>query len=254
MKATSNLLSNLFLYGLLLMPSLEEGQAFTIETTSIRPNLSKPPVSMLGSTPIGPRSILGQHVANFRLSTSRLSMYNLPPGGGGGGKNEVVDILKGVGGVALFLAFFASPLGSIFFGLLNSFLFLSFLVPLLGVVGFQAWQYFNTISGVCPNCNAPATVMKSNDGESVPNVCFNCGAILQANYDNTGIDNVTGRNSVDNMSEPTSIFDIFGPGTTTTTTTTIGDESSPEARGKRTKTRNENTIIDVEIEDDKPFQ
>mmetsp|Transcript_78930 Transcript_78930/g.118637 ORF Transcript_78930/g.118637 Transcript_78930/m.118637 type:complete len:266 (+) Transcript_78930:121-918(+) len=200
-----------------------------------------------------------QQLALTEFSKTRLDMYNLPPGGGGGGgNNELADIAKGAFGLVLVVAFFASPIGGFIFGIFNSILLLSILTPIILTLAFQAWQYFNTIDAPCPNCAAPAKALKTNsEGEATPTVCYNCGAILQANYDNTAIDNVTGRNSVndDGGMDINSIFDIFGggPGTTTTTTTTttmIDDVAQKETRRKR-----EQTVIDVEVErDDKPWQ
>jgi hypothetical protein len=185
-------------------------------------------------------------------------MKSLPPGGGGN-DNELVDIAKGVAGLVLVVAFFASPLGGFVLGIFNSFFVLALLLPIIATVGFQAWQYFNTIDGPCPNCEAPAKVFKTTkEGDAVPTICYNCGAILQANYDNTGIDNVTGRNSVMNDDESpfgASLFDIFGAGPTTTTEPTITTTTVIEDKSKqKDKSRREGTIIDVEVEDDKPFQ
>lgn len=194
---------------------------------------------------------------------TRLSMYNLPPGNN---KNELGDIVKGVAGLALVVGFFASPLGGFVLGIFNSFLILSLLLPVAGAIGFSAWQYFNTVSGACPNCGAPARVIKTtSDGESTPSICFSCGAVIQANYDNTGIDNVTGRNTVDGLSGGMgpggSIFDIFGGPetasftTTTTTSTTTTSDSTSVIQDDRPKTVSKGDFIDVEIEDsDKPWQ
>jgi hypothetical protein len=212
-------------------------------------------------------------------------MYNLPPGGGRGG-GGLGDILKGAAGLILTVAFFASPIGGFILSVVNSFVLLAFLIPTIATLGFQAWQYFNTISGACPNCGAPARVMKTKDGESTPTMCFNCGAVLQASYDNERIDNVTGRNSMNQggLGGPGgsgSIFDILnGPGAssgspfggTTRTSTTIyeADEfdisssrssrpssSSSSGSGSRKKPpskKDMGDIIDAEIEDDLPFQ
>jgi hypothetical protein len=179
-------------------------------------------------------------------------MYNLPPSGGGGG-NNVGDIVKGAVSIVLVVAFFASPLGGLVLGLFNSFLVLLFLLPIAASVGFQIWQSLNTISGTCPNCGAPATVLKADkDGLPSPSLCFNCGAVLQANYDNSGIDNVSGRTSIDGLSPMggagNSIFDVF----TSTTTTTTASAAPTQNRDRK---RRETTIIDVDIEDDdRPFQ
>jgi hypothetical protein len=137
----------------------------------------------------------------------------------------------------------------------------------VATLGFQAWQYFNTIGGECPSCEAPARVIKTNsDGEGTPTICFNCGAVLQANYDNTAIDNITGKNSVmdDDFggSQQPSIYDLFGgaPAGYTTSTSTTSTNTAIYEDGKprsQKKVRNDLNIIDAEIEDDgddKPFQ
>jgi hypothetical protein len=187
-------------------------------------------------------------------TTTCLNMYNLPGGGGRG--NGVGDIVTGAATIVLIVAFFASPLGGLVLGLLNSFLVLLFVLPLVASVGFRIWQSWNTITGMCPNCGAPATVLKTNqDGIATPSLCFNCGAILQSNIDNTGIDNVSGRISLDDSSSSpmggNPFFDVFTTEriTTTTTATTMNQD------GKERK-RRETTIIDVDVEDDeeKPFQ
>lgn len=215
-------------------------------------------------------------VGLLQRDTTKLHMYNLPPGGGRGG-GGLGEILKGAAGLILTVAFFASPVGGFVLGLFNSFLLLVFLVPTVATIGFQAWQYFNTISAPCPNCGAPARVVKSKDGESTPSLCFNCGAVLQASYDNSRIDNVTGRNSMNQegvagSANPNSIFDIFGgPGAssgspfgTTSTTTEIyeveeydipsGRSSNSGSKKKPPSKKDMGDIIDAEIEDDLPFQ
>ena len=177
-------------------------------------------------------------------------MYNLPPGKNN--DNELAGVAKSVIGFALLVGFFVSPLGGFVLSIFNSFLLLAILLPIGALVSFQAWQYFNTISAPCPNCAAPLTVLK-NDGQGVPTVssCYNCGANVQANYENTGIDNVSGRNSVmdDAVSGFGSLFDLFsgGGGTPATTSTTTAVEKK-----KGNKSRREQTIIDVDVEEDKP--
>jgi len=210
-------------------------------------------------------------------STTNLSMYNLPPGGGGsgggGGKNEITDIAKGAVTILLTIGFFISPLGGFVLGIFNSFLVLLFVLPVLATVGFQLWQKINTVQGECPNCGAPATVMKSKDDGSVvdnaptaPSLCFNCGAFLQSNEDNTGINNVSGRKSIDDLNAPgggqPSIFDIFSDGggaqtdpwsTTATTTETPSSTSSKKKEAK--KGIDKSSVIDVDIlDEDQPFQ
>jgi DNA-directed RNA polymerase subunit M/transcription elongation factor TFIIS len=201
--------------------------------------------------------IVGSHRPPARQqSSTRLPRgFNWPPGKNN--DNELAGVVKGVLGFALLVGFFISPLGGFVLSIFNSFLILAILLPIGAVTAFQAWQYFNTLSGPCPNCDTPLTVLK-NDGEGVPTVsiCYSCGATVQANYDNTKIDNVSGRNSVmddDAVSGFGSLLDLFAggggrEGTTTTSTTTVVEKK------KENKFRREQTIIDVDVEEDKPFQ
>lgn len=203
-------------------------------------------------------------------STTKLSMYNLPPGGGGG-KNDIADIAKGALSLVLIIGFFASPLGGLFLGLFNSFLVLLFLLPALGTVGFQLWQKFNTIQAPCPNCGAPATVLKNKGGDNLvdsapapQSFCFSCGAILEPNADNTGINNVTGRKTINDLDSPmgqqASIFDLFSnsaqvgdswPSATQGTAQT----PTPSDKKKNTGGIDKNAVIDVDVlDEDKPFQ
>jgi hypothetical protein len=234
-------------------------------------------------------------INNGAESQIRLSMYNLPPSpGGGGGKDDIANIAKGVFSIALVVGFFISPLGGLVLGLFNSFLVLIFVLPLIATVGFQVWQKVNTISGVCPNCGSPATVLKqktSNNDVDTANpqqsICINCGALLQANNDNTEINNVSGRTNIDDLSSQgaggTSLIDILsgaydrsggdsgGIGgdktaskstattveTSKTTATTVETTSTraSSSSGQTRKISKPMDVIDVDIEDeDKPFQ
>lgn len=215
---------------------------------------------------------------NTKTSTS-LSMYNLPPGndGGGGGKKDISDIAKSVGTLLLTVGFFVSPLGGFVLGIFNSFLVLAISLPILVTVGFQVWSKLYTVKGECPNCGAPATVMKNKGGASGTNVvddeiptesmCFNCGAVLQANEDNSGINNVSGRTSIDDLNSSTggggSFFDMFtSPTTTATTTTEIMDNFNNPSSASTTPNKKSNgmgidkgSVIDVDVlDEDKPFQ
>ncbi|KAG7369174.1 hypothetical protein IV203_031917 [Nitzschia inconspicua] len=190
------------------------------------------------------------------FSSTRLNMYNLPGGGGGPQNNGVGDIVRGAVTIAFIVAFFASPLGGLVLGLFNSFLVLLFILPVVASVGFRVWQSLNTITQPCPSCGAPATVLKaSKDGVPTPTLCFNCGAVLQANIDNTGIDNISGRTSLDGLSTTpmggNPFFDVFT--TERVTTTTATKTTTSDAKEKK---RRETTIIDVDVEDDDdiPFQ
>ena len=241
---------------------IQDGQSWTTHSpvTPFRANMMS-------------RKTLTIPVSSMRTNVNtKLSMYNLPPGGGGGGKNDLGQLATSVGLFALTIAFFLSPLGGFVLTIMNSFLLLVILLPILGVAGFQAWQFFNTISGPCTNCGAPVQVLKSQpNGQDVPSICYSCGAIIQANYENTGIDNVTGRNTIDDQSSPFgSLFDMFGGqpsqgGTTTTTRTTIvdttvivEDDDDDDDRNPRTKkfgksSRGSDGVIDVDASD-QPFQ
>jgi len=204
-------------------------------------------------------------------STTNLSMYNLPPGdgGGGGGGNEIVDIAKGALSILLVVGFFISPLGGIVLGIFNSFLVLLFVLPLVATVGFQAWQKFNTVQGACPNCGVQATVMKRKDDtsvvENVPSpqsLCFSCGAILEANESNTGINNVSGRKTIDDLNAPmggmSSIFDVFSdsaPAESWSSTTAKTTPSASSNTNDNTGGIDKSAVIDVDVlDEDKPFQ
>lgn len=183
-------------------------------------------------------------------------MYNLPPG-----KNDsdLSDLAKLAGTLVLVVAFFVSPLGGIVLGIFNSFLLLTILLPIMGGIGITVWQYFNTMTGNCPSCGAPVRVLKAKDGIAEPSICFSCGSILQANYDNSGIDNITGRNTINDISNSPfggSLFDIFGGGapTSVTTTTTSSTVVKDDKGGQKSKIRRESTIIDVEVDNDEPWQ
>jgi hypothetical protein len=259
MKDNRNLIS-ILVSGILYLLLLQETQSFTTKSIAFGPKFTTSAVPFSKFASRGQWAPLPQDAVKPRLFKSRLSMYELPPGGGGN-KSELGDIAKGVAGLVLTVAFFASPLGGFVLGIFNSFFLLVLLLPVIATVVFQSYQYFYTIDGPCPNCGEPNKAIKTTkEGESTPTICFNCGAILQANYDNTGIDNITGKNSVmdddDQSATLASFLDMFGGGSTTTTrpavtsTTTVVEEKSKT----KDKSRREGTIIDVEIEDDKPFQ
>lgn len=198
-------------------------------------------------------------------------MYNLPPGGGGGGKdNSIAEIAKGALSLVLIIGFFASPLGGIVLGLFNSLLVLAILLPVLGTVGFQLWEKFNTIKAPCPNCGAPATVLKYKGGDNVvdsapapQSLCFSCGAVLEPNADNTGINNVTGRKTINDLNSPqgASIFDFFsnsapaGDPWSSTTPGTTANTPTPSNKKSKTEGIDKNAVIDVDVlDEDKPFQ
>jgi hypothetical protein len=197
-------------------------------------------------------------------------MYNLPPGGGGSGGNnnngELQGLLNGLGIMALVALFFASPLGSIFFAITNSLFLLALLVPIGAVVAFQAWQFFYTLPGPCPNCGAPVRVLKDTEQ---PSLCFSCGAVLQPSNDGTTIEFAKERSTItmdedgwlqDEMSSgefqttAESILEaLLNPitsasGTTPTTATTAATRDS--AKAKESKYKREQTVIDVTVEEE----
>jgi len=202
-------------------------------------------------------------------STTTRLMYNLPPSGGGGGKNDIADIAKGAFSIFLIIAFFVSPLGGLILGIFNSFLILLIGLPLIATVSFQVWQKINTVSGSCPNCGTQATVMKQKRAKNAADttipqqsLCISCGALLQANDDNTEINNVSGRTSIEDLNserDGVSLFDILSNGTgsrtaTTSQSTTTRTTTETSTRTKTSSKPKEMDIIDVDVEDDKPFQ
>ena len=273
---------NTFLSAIILIgPSfLGVSNAFTISPVTLKTNH----VTYRGIASSSPRSrTRSSHgIHNFERptsssSTTSLSMYNLPPGGGGGGgggKNDIAEIAKGALSIALIIGFFVSPLGGLVLGLFNSFLVLLFLLPVVGGVGFQLWQKFNTVQAPCPNCGAQAVVMKNKGGDTLvdsapapQSICFSCGAILEPNADNTGINNVTGRKTIDDLNSPmgqqASLFDLFTTGApgggdsfSTTTPGTTVETSTPSSKKKsNTGGIDKNAVIDVDVlDEDKPFQ
>lgn len=191
------------------------------------------------------------HLCQERQSSMTLQMgYNLPPSGGGG-DNKINDIVAPIVTVAALTLFFMSPLGGIFFAVTNSIFVLALLTPILIGVGFNVWNYFNTIEGTCPSCEAPVRVLKNSDAG--PNICLNCGSLIRANQNLDGIELCNNPNDIfDEKSRVSSIFDIFTSDPSvyeeqnfTTSTTDSNDEKKRREQQKR-----ERTIIDVDIEDD----
>jgi hypothetical protein len=142
----------------------------------------------------------------------------LPPSGGGGGNNkssELTELTMAAITLLAVVAFLLSPLGAIVFAVFNSLVALAILLPLGGLVAFNVWQYFNTKTGACPNCQGPVKVLKDES----PSICFTCGSIVQLKDDNIYLVNT---NNLENVASNDSIFDSlrgpFGPPTTKTTT------------------------------------
>jgi hypothetical protein len=207
------------------------------------------------------------------LTTTRLSYSNMPPpllpggGGGGGGKMDWKALGTSVLSIVGVVVFFASPLGGIFFGIFNSFLLLSILLPFIGVAALQFWQAFNTVQGSCPACGAPIRVVKNKSSSllpEAPGLCFNCGSIVQATMDNKSIELVQagpgissrGQSQQQTGGTSSSFWDAWFGGvdndieetiiTTRTTTTTTANNNKMGDRFRR-----ENTVIDVDVEDKK---
>ena len=151
------------------------------------------------------------------------------------------------------VAIFASPLGGIIFGIFNSLLLISILLPILAVVAFQIWQATSTIEGACPACGAPVRVAK-NDASALepnqPSLCLNCGSVVQASLDNTEIFVAQTGPGVQPPPDEGFFSSLFGGDqsvTKTTTTATTTTTTSSERKGDQF--RRERTIIDVEVEE-----
>lgn len=201
------------------------------------------------------RSFTGSlHSRQKRSSRTILSSF-LPPGGSGNNNNSVSQLLTTVFGVALVVAFLASPLGTIFFAVFNSLLLLSILIPVFGWAAFQFWQIFFTISGACPNCGAPVRVAK----DETPSFCFTCGSVIQARDDHICLANLNNNRlfSEQDEQEPYSVFSSFfgnmsGIQRRPSRSGSINGETSastttPTATKKSSSTT---TIIDVDVERD----
>ena len=173
--------------------------------------------------------------------TGRLFMYNLPPSGGG--KDDLKGIVGGLVVVVATIAFFASPLGAFFFAVFNSIFLLTLLIPVFAYVGFNVWQYFNTITGPCPSCGAPVRVVKSTGIDQNPSLCLNCGSVVQASFDNEDIEIASQLDGV--VNENASFFNSFFGGETIRTVVTETDRPAD-------KKRRERTVIDVDAEDEDP--
>ena len=187
--------------------------------------------------PIAPTTRLPTKAAT---SATQLRAF-LPPSGGGNRRSGLGPVVTAVLTLVGVTAFFFSPLGAIFFGLVNSLILLSILIPVFGFVAFQIWTYFNTITAPCPNCAAPVTVTK----DGAPSFCFNCGAIVQARGDDQiYLANLGNRGGVFAEEEEDDVvsawFDELG-----------GVHRSPPGGTRATKTTRTTTIIDVDVEDDK---
>ena len=171
-------------------------------------------------------------------ATTSLHMgFSLPPSGGGGKRDDVSELVGGVVTVVAIVAFFASPLGGIFFSVVNSFFLLTLLTPVLLFVAFQAWQTFNTIEGPCPNCDAPVRVLKD---PLQPTICLNCGAFVQSNANKNGID-YSPQNDVLGNNDDESLDSLFGGWRK------FGGQE-PVSKERQESLKRKQTVIDVEVE------
>lgn len=199
-----------------------------------------------------------------RLSLRRY-MYSLPPSGGGGNKNDLEGILTGLGAVAAIALFFASPLGTLFFAITNSLFLLTLMLPILAIVGFQAWQFLYTMEGPCPNCGAPVRVLKEDEQ---PTLCLSCGTLVQPKKrgDSINIEVFDGGSAIyDEMEE-----DGFFGGSAGSILDSIWNQAASERQGqqqqqqkqqgaplggksttsKASQYRRERTVIDVDAEEE----
>jgi len=156
--------------------------------------------------------------------------FNLPPGKN---DNGLQDILVGAASIVGLIVFFASPLGGLFFAALNSMLALAFIAPLVLILAFNTWQFFNTVEGNCPSCGAPIRVLK--DGS--PSICFSCGSVVQAKGGTIDF-----APNVEQFQQDDSPFGgFFGDA--------LGSPSRERPEEKKSQYRRERTIIDVDVED-----
>lgn len=173
---------------------------------------------------------------NAKYSSPLRMGFNLPPSNQK--EDEMRGIITGIGSIALITAFFLSPLGSIFFAITNSIFLFIFLLPIIAGVGFNVWQYLNTIEAPCPSCGAPARVLKDDEGR--PGLCLNCGSTIRANIDKNGIELCNGPNDFfddGDLGSFSSVFDLFR------------DDFNPDGPRKVDKKAPKKTakIIDVDV-------
>ena len=183
-----------------------------------------------------------------RKNTSLQMGYQLPPSGPRGPLDELKSALPAIGSAVLLALFFASPLGGIFFGIVNSFFVLSLLTPVILVAGFQIWRAFNTISAPCPSCGAPMTVLKNGE----PSICLNCGSMSRSSADNSGLELCNNPNDILNQG---SLFDSFfggGMGVNSPMTDVFSDATSSSSGGREDdkvkQAKRQGTVIDVDVE------
>jgi hypothetical protein len=171
--------------------------------------------------------------------------YNLPPGKGD--NDDLTKLISPVLTIGAVVLFFMSPLGGIFFAITNSLFAIALITPLILTVGFNAWQYFYTLEAPCPNCSAPARVLK--DSEAQPNICLNCGANIRSNLDGDGIEICNNPNQSGLFNGDYgggSFFDIFNGGFDDVN----GGGNANTGSSPSSKKANSSTIIDVVVDDD----
>ena len=189
--------------------------------------------------------------SSYTSSTSLSMGYNLPPGGGGNDpKDAISSVVTPILGIAATVAFFLSPLGSIFFAITNSVFLLLLLLPLVASIAFTGWQYFYTIEAPCPSCGVPTRVLK--DEEAGPNICLNCGSLVRANIDKDGIELCNNPNDIyDENSRISSLFDLFTGGVDSGNTGgAFYEETTTTIETKQDKQRRERTVIEVDVTKD----
>jgi hypothetical protein len=93
-----------------------------------------------------------------------------------------------------------------------------------------------------------------SDTQQLPTMCPNCGALLRANADNTGIDNVSGRTTIDDLDVSTnSLFDFFFSSTTpsssssSSSSTSSGNINSSSRNNNQRNNKRGESVIDVDV-------
>mmetsp|Transcript_25852 Transcript_25852/g.43965 ORF Transcript_25852/g.43965 Transcript_25852/m.43965 type:complete len:255 (+) Transcript_25852:1-765(+) len=195
-----------------------------------------------------------QRQCRYPNSIQRYMYNNLPPPNNNNNNNDngLGSILRGLLSIVSVVAFFASPLGSIFFALANTLLGVIVLSPLLLFVGFQVWKFFNTYTAPCPNCGATQRVNK----DMTPSICVSCGTFIQANPDGKKIDLVGQVNGSSDYYENYNLFNNpMGNSNSILDDLFQTKQQQPDQQGS-TKSQSapkkfqEQTIIDAEIEDE----
>ena len=186
-------------------------------------------------------------IPKHHLGTTLQMGYQLPPSPKGP-LDELKAILPTIGSGILIALFFASPLGSIFFGIFNSLFVLTLLTPLILYVGFQVWSALYTFEAPCPSCGQlPVRALKNGE----PTVCLNCGAFSRVNEKGDGLELCNNPNDIMNGGEG-SLFDaLFGGGMSDDFGVVDSNISSNRpSEEERRKVKRQGTIIDVEVERD----